>query len=429
MTLLHPFILTKPRSDVKASYARGSLLVLYFFLLFSLLEATPKVRLGADLLFEEINLELIRGKKIGLITNHTGVDSQLQLTADKLFESGKEWKLVALFGLEHGISGSSYAEESVQHGKFEAIPIYSLHGQTRRPTPEMLADIDLLIYDVQDVGCRSYTYMTSLCYIIEAAAKQRIPVIVLDRPNPINGVVIDGPMLEEKTRSFIGYINVPYCHGMTVGELAYYFNEEYQIGCKLTVIPMKGWKRTMGYQETGLTWIPTSPQMPEVDSPLFYPMTGLLGQLGVVNIGVGYTLPFKVVGAPWIDAKQFAKALNKQKLPGVTFIPFHYKPFFGMYKNEECHGVKIIVTDSKVFRPVAVDYLVMGMLKTLYPKVISQKLANLSPSQKALFHQANGTTKILEILEKEPYAAWKLIEFNSKERADFVEKRKKHLLY
>lgn len=225
-----------------------------------------KVELGVDVFFKDGIYKELKGKRVGLVTNHTGVNSQLQSTIDLFQNNAPGVKLVALFAPEHGINGQAYAWERVEDKKSApGIPIYSLHGDTRRPTAKMLDGIDVLVYDIQDIGCRSYTYTTTLFYVMEEAAKRNIPVIVLDRPNPINGVIVDCPMLEEKWRSFIGYINVPYCHGMTIGELARFFNEKYEIGCKLKVVLMKGWKRSMSYKDTGLQWVPTSPHIPEAD--------------------------------------------------------------------------------------------------------------------------------------------------------------------
>ncbi len=335
-------------------------------------------------------------------------------------------QVTALFGPEHGIAGEAHAEESVVHSKWAHLPVYSLHGATRRPTQQMLKEIDVLIYDIQCVGARSYTYPSTLFYAMEEAAKRGIEVIVLDRPNPINGVTIDGPMLDERFRSFIGYVNVPYCHGMTVGELARYFNAEYSVGCKLTVIPMEGWKRTMSYRDTGLPWIPPSPYIPEEDTPFFYPATGILGQLRILNIGIGYTLPFKIAGAPWIDAKKFADTLNSQKLPGVCFLPFHFKPFYGLYKGQNCQGVLIRVLDPLKYRPLSVQYLILGILKSLYPKQFKERLAETK--EKEFFHKANGTDEIFRILAEEKYPAWKLIEYQKDEREAFRQKRKAYLL-
>jgi uncharacterized protein YbbC (DUF1343 family) len=348
----------------------------------------------------------------------------------ELFKACKEIKLVALFAPEHGIHGAVHAAGHVAHKTGAGgLPIYSLHGETRRPTEQMLKAIDVLVYDIQDIGVRSYTYATTLFYAMEEAAKKGVRVIVLDRPNPINGIIVDGPMLQEEWRSFIGYINVPYCHGMTIGELAQFFNEEYHIGCDLRVVPMKGWKRTMNYADTGLAWVPPSPQIPESDTPLFCASTGLLGELQIVSIGVGYTLPFKVVGAPWIRAEEFAEKLNAQRLPGVRFIPFYYRPFFGSFKDQECQGVKIIITNPHACRPLSIQYLLLGMLKTLYPKQIEKKLSSLNRTCKNLFCQASGNDRALSLLQQETYIAWKLIEFQQASREAFLLKREQYLLY
>jgi uncharacterized protein YbbC (DUF1343 family) len=393
-----------------------------FFLFSVSLFATVSV--GVDVFFDEDHLSQLKNKKIALLTNHTGVNRDMVSTIE-LFQKTKQ--LVALFSPEHGLKGSGYAAESIQHGKEGEIPVYSLHGTTRRPKPEMLKNIDVIVYDIQCTGVRAYTYPTTLFYIMEEAAKAGIEVIVLDRPNPINGLTVDGPMLEEKWRSFIGYINIPYCHGMTIGELAQFFNEEYNVGCKLKVIPMKGWKRSMTYRETGLSWIPPSPNIPEPDTPLYCLSTGILGELSILNIGIGFTLPFKVVGAPWIRAKEFVAKLNEQKLPGVRFHPFHFRPFWGLYKGEDCEGVLLQVTNAKIYKPLSVQYLLLGMLKSLYPKEFSKKL--VETKNKDLFCKANGTALVHEILLKEKYPTWKLLEIHRAEREIFLEKRKNYLIY
>ncbi len=264
--------------------------ICFFILLACFAHVHGRVELGIDLFLEKHPEKLLEGKRVALVTNHTGVNKDLVPTVSLL---KPKLNLVALFSPEHGPDGSGYAWEKVlDKTSPDQIPIYSLHGKTRYPTDEMLQGIDTIIYDIQDIGVRSYTYATTLFYIMETAAKKQIPVIVLDRPNPINGMIVDGCMLDEKWRSYIGYINVPYCHGMTVGELAKLFNVEYKIGCQLTVIPMRGWKRDMSYKDTGLDWIPTSPHIPEADTPLFYASTGLIGDIAKVSHGVGYTLPF-----------------------------------------------------------------------------------------------------------------------------------------
>lgn len=395
----------------------------FFFFFCFVTCAQAEVKSGVDVFFEDDHTECLRNKRIGLLTNHTGVDSQMRSTYQRISE---QLKLTALFSPEHGLNGQHYAWESVRHGDDKGVPIYSLHGETRRPKPEMLKGIDVLIYDIQCTGVRAYTYPTTLFYAMEEAAKLGIEVIVLDRPNPINGITVDGPMMEEKWRSFIGYINVPYCHGMTIGELAQFFNEEYKVGCKLKVVPMKGWNRSMSYRDTGLAWIPPSPNIPEPDTPLFCPSTGILGELKILNIGIGFTLPFKIVGAPWILGKEFAEKLNAQKLPGVHFQPFHFRPFWGRYKGVDCEGILIRITDTTSYRPLSVQYMLLGMLKSLYPEEFMKRL---SEADKDLFCKANGTQAVYDILLKEKYPAWKLIELHKAERDSFLEKRKKYLIY
>jgi uncharacterized protein YbbC (DUF1343 family) len=380
--------------------------------------------------FREGLVDELKGKRVGLITNHTGVDSHLRSTIDLFLTRAPDIKLAALFAPEHGLTGQAYAFEEVADKKGpRGIPVFSLHGKTRRPTPQMLVGIDVLVYDIQDIGCRSYTYTTTLFYMMEEAAKRGIPMIVLDRPNPINGLIVDGPMLQKKWRSYIGYANVPYCHGMTIGELALFFNDKYQLGCELKIIAMKGWRRSMSFADTGLTWVPTSPYIPESVTPQFYASTGLLGELSLVNIGIGYTLPFKVVGAPWIKANQLADKLNEQKLPGVYFMPFHYRPFYGIHQGKDCQGIMIVVTDSKTYRPVSSQYMILGMLKNLYPKQVMARLNALEPSKKELFCKASGNDEMLTLLQQEKYVAWKLIVFQKEEREQFLQERKKYLLY
>jgi uncharacterized protein YbbC (DUF1343 family) len=399
-------------------------LSLFFIFQFLFIEA---VELGVDLFFKEGHFKKISKKNIGLIINHTARDGNLKSSLERFLKYSDRFYVKAIFAPEHGINGNIYAGKEVKNNKFKNIPIYSLHGKTRRPSSEMLKGIDVLIYDIQDLGSRSYTYVNTLFYVMEEAAKRNIEVIVLDRPNPINGITVDGPMLEKEYRSFVGYVNVAYCHGMTVGELARFFNCEYGVKCRLRVIPMRGWKRGMSFSDTGLFWIPTSPNIPEPDTPFYYPSTGILGELKILNIGIGYTMPFKVIGAPWIDAKVFAKTLNSQGLKGVFFMPFYFKPFYGLYEGQNCQGVKIVITNRKEYRPVTVQYLILGILKSLYPKVFLEKL-EMSRAAKSMFFKVNGTRKVFDILKNEKFPAWKLIEFQKKERGEFLKKRKKYLI-
>lgn len=398
----------------------------YFFLLLFPIFLFADVEVGSDVLFKEGRADkLFLGKKIGLVTNSTAINKNCQLTLDRL----RPYGVKVIFSPEHGFYGDVYADKAVADGKIDQIPLYSLEGERRRPTGEMLKGINVLVYDIQDIGSRSYTYLSTLFYCMEESAKRGIKFVVLDRPNPLGGLIVDGPSVEEKWRSFLGYINVPYCHGMTVGELAHLFNEEYNVGADLIVIPMKGWKRSMTFTQTGLPWVPTSPQIPEQDTPFFYSTTGLIGHCSLTSVGIGYTLPFKIVGAPWIDANCFAAKLNEQQLPGVEFRPFYFRPFFGKFKMDLCRGINIIITDASVFLPVTTQYTIMGVLKALYPakfKEAIEKVIN-SKSQKEVFNKLNGTEDILEIIYHEKYFIWRMKQRFQKDREAFLPIRAKYL--
>ncbi len=399
-----------------------------FTLLFFPIFLLSEVLLGVDVLFLD-QAKCLWGKRIGLVTNHTGVNRDLHSTVDLFLEQKEHISLIAVFSPEHGFNGSHPAGEKIENFSKNSIKFFSLYGENRRPTEKMLENIDVLVYDIQEIGARPYTYATTLFYIMEEAAKKKVAVYVLDRPNPMGGVLVDGPMLQENMRSFLGYINIPYCHGMTIGELACYFNGEYKVGVDLKIISMKGWQRSMTYQDTKLYWIPTSPNIPEPDTPFYFASIGALGELNIVNIGVGYTLPFKVIGAPWICGKDLAKKLNEQHLPGVIFAPCSFRPFFGLYKGENCEGVRIIITHYLVYRPLVIQYYLLGMLKSLYPKEFMSRIQNVSAQKKDLFFKVTGNEEIYNFLINEKYIIWKLIEFQKDEREQFINKRQKYLLY
>ena len=409
---------------------RGVCLHLFLcWLVWSACSLFGTVEVGIDRLFLPEYISLVEGKKIGLVTNQTGVNSALEPTL-KLFEKQQEegkLTLKCVFAPEHGLTGEDYAGEAVANQKTEkGVPIYSLHGATRRPTAEMLKGLDVIVYDIQDIGCRSYTFASTLFYVMEEAAKHDINVVVLDRPNPLGGKISDGPMLEDKFRSFVGYVNVPYCHGMTIGELARFFNEEYKVGCTLSVVPMLGWTRGMRFEQTGLPWIPTSPNIPEPSTPFFYPVTGLLGELRLVSIGVGFTLPFKIVVAPWIDRKLFAKRLNRGCPVGVHFQETRVKPFSGKNTGRICDGVLIVVTDWNRFNPIRVQYWIFDALKQMYPERFRQALSEMG-DQLNLFTLACGTKAIYDILLTEQCPYQKLIALHTQERGAFLKLRQKYL--
>jgi uncharacterized protein YbbC (DUF1343 family) len=406
-------------------------LSILILLLFTPILLFSKVAPGLEQLFTSPHLDLIKNKKVALLTNQTAVTSSLKHAIPLFKEMGQQhgFTLHTLFAPEHWIDGSLWEYKEIKNALDpDGIPIYPLWGKTQRPTDEMLKEIDILVYDIQDIGSRSYTYIGNLFICMEEAAKKKIPVLVLDRPNPINGLMIDGPMLEKKFfGSIVGYMNVPYCHGMTVGELADYYNHEYQIGCELHVVPMQGWKRWMSFTDTDLFWIPSSPNIPQANTPLYYPITGIIGELNLVNIGINYTKPFEVLGAPYIDAVSFSQALNQQKLPGVQFTPHYWMPTSGTYKDKLCKGILIHVIDPKAYLPVSTAFTILGLLKTLYPKEFSAGLKK-SLDRMSMLCKVTGCEEMPQLLNEEKYITWKLRSLHEKERKEFVDKRKKYLI-
>jgi uncharacterized protein YbbC (DUF1343 family) len=336
-------------------------------------------------------------KKIGLITNPTGVDRNLHATIDLLFDSRKV-TLVALFSPEHGVRGNYEAGEHVETytDTKTNLPVYSIYGRTNKPTPAMLKGIDVLVYDIQDIGSRSYTFISTLGLAMEAAAENNIEFMVLDRPNPLGGLKMEGSLVEPGFVSFVSQFPIPYIHGLTIGELAIYLNKEGLLAnkakCKLTVIEMKGWKRSMSFEETGLPWVPSSPHIPHAHTPYFYPATGILGELYVMNIGVGYTLPFQLAGAPWVNADSLSKNLNNLKLPGLIFRPIHYKPYYSTSKGKMIHGVQIHIADFDKATLSLVQFYLLQECHTLWPDKNVFELCD--SSRLSMFDKVCGTDKI-----------------------------------
>jgi len=313
------------------------------------------VETGLEMLVKS-KFEILKGKKVGLITNPTGVDRNLKSAVD-IINSFPGVKLTALYGPEHGVRGEFTAGEIIGSSvdPVTKLPVYSLYGKTRKPTKEMLKGIDILVYDVQDIGSRSYTFISTLGLAMEAAAENNIPFVVLDRPNPLGGIRMEGCLVQPGFTSFVSQFPVPYIHGMTVGELARFLNEEgllkEGIKCRLEVIKMTGWNRNMSFEETGLPWVPSSPHIPHARSALFYPATGIIGELYVASIGVGYTLPFQLFAAEWINGDSLAANLNTLNLPGVIFRPVHYKPYYSVSQGKMVHGVQIHLTHIAALPP------------------------------------------------------------------------------
>jgi uncharacterized protein YbbC (DUF1343 family) len=321
---------------------------------------------GIDVLRAD-GFALLKGRRIGLITNHTGRARDGATTIDLIHDAaaGNGHSLVALFSPEHGIRGILDTNVPSTTDARTGLPIHSLYGDTRHPTDAMLQGIDTLVIDLQDIGARFYTYMTTMAYAMEEAGKRKIEVIVLDRPNPIDGVHIEGPALDKAAFGFTGYFAMPVRHGMTLGELATLFNEENHIGANLTVVSMKNWRRDAWFDQTALPWTSPSPNMRNLYQAALYPGIGAIEGTNL-SVGRGTDTPFEHIGAPWIDGAQLSSALNERRIPGVSFYPVRFTPASSKYANEECQGVFMLVTDRLSLRPVRLGVEIAAMLHKLY---------------------------------------------------------------
>ena len=372
---------------------------------------------------------ILQGKRVGLITNPTGVDNNLRSTIDILHEApGVE--LVALYGPGHGVRGDVHAGDKIDSfiDPNTGVPVYSLYGATRKPTPEMLEGVDLLVYDIQDIGCRSYTYISTMYLAMQAAAENNIEFVVLDRPNPLGGLKVEGNLVEEEFISFVSQLKIPYVYGLTCGELAEMINGERMIPkpCKLTVVKMKKWRRKMHFGDTGLPWVPTSPHIPFAHSAWFYPVSGILGELGYMSIGVGYTLPFEMFAAEWINAEEFAGALNAKRIPGVSFRPMHLKPYYSVGQGKSLQGVQIYLTDFNKARLSDIQFHVMEVAATLYP---GHKIFDHAPENRFdMFDKVSGSNFIrLEFSKNHRYDDIK--SYWTKDEEAFRKLSKKYYLY
>lgn len=403
-------------------------LLIIFFLTLSTLVSAKGVKTGIEVLQAQ-NFRILEGKRVGLITNPTGVNSTFQSTID-ILHAAPNVELVALFGPEHGVRGDVHAGDKVDNltDKRTGLPVYSLYGATRKPTPEMLKGIDVLVYDIQDNGCRSFTYISTMGLAMEAAGEQGIEFVVLDRPNPLGGQKIEGNLTEPAFTSFVSQFPIPYIYGMTCGELAQMINAQKMIAtpCKLSVVKMKGWKRSMTWEKTGLPWIVASPHIPHKHSSYFYPVTGILGELGYLSIGVGYTLPFELVGSPWMNAEEVSTALNNLKLKGIHFRPIHFKPFYATFKGEQCQGVQIHFTDYASARLTEIQFYIMQEVSRLYPDKAIFDMAN--PSRFGMFDKVCGSDQIrLRFSEKHQVAS--ILDYFRKDEENFRKASRPFYLY
>jgi uncharacterized protein YbbC (DUF1343 family) len=403
------------------------LITIFLFLILNAFAAS-KVKTGIEVLRDN-NFKIFQGKRIGLITNPTGVDSQLKSTVDILSEAAGV-KLVALYGPEHGVRGDVYAGDKIETtiDKQTGIPVYSLYGKTRKANAEMLKGVDVLVYDIQDIGCRSYTYISTMGLAMEAAAENNIEFVVLDRPNPIGGLKVEGNLAEDKFISFVSQFKIPYIYGLTCGELAKLLNGENMLKktCKLTVIPMKGWKRSMTFDQTGLPWVLTSPHIPQATSAYYYAASGILGEFSFMSIGVGYTLPFQLFAKDSIDATSLSKRLNDLQLPGVLFRPIFLKPFYAVGQGKNYSGVQFYLTDYAKVRLTEIQFYVMQEMAALYPdkKCFGQE----TEKRYDMFDKVCGSDQIRLLMAKNMKVE-DMLPYWRKDEAAFQQLSKKYNLY
>jgi uncharacterized protein YbbC (DUF1343 family) len=380
------------------------------------------VRTGLDNI--DAHQDLFKGKRLGIIANHTSYNREGQYIVD-VFRAMKDVRVVALFSPEHGLRGSEEAGAKIGNGTdpVTGLPVHSLYGKINKPTPQMLADVDVLVFDIQDVGARFYTYLYTMSLAMEAAAENHKRFVVLDRPNPINGVQLEGPILEPKFATFVGLYPIPVRYGLTVGELAQMINGEgwlaRSIKADLTIVPLTGWQRGMWFDQTGLRFIKPSPNMSDLDTAALYPGLCLLEGTNLSE-GRGTPKPFRQFGAPWIDSTALAAKLNALNLPGARFVAASFTPTSSKFQNQKCHGVEILLADRTRLEPFWSGVLIVNELNQMYPN-------NFKWSEKH-FDRLCGTATIREaIIAQKPLpplkAAW------SAECKTFDQTRRKHVLY
>lgn len=395
-----------------------------------LLCATAQVKPGIEVLRDN-GFAQLQGKRVGLITNPSGVDNNLKSTIDILAEAPGV-QLVSLYSPEHGVRGDVHGGVHMADSVDAAtgIPVFSIYGKTYKPTPEMLKDVDVLVYDIQDNGCRSFTFISTMGKAMEACAEQGKEFMVLDRPNPIGGDKIEGNVVEDSCYSFVSQFSIPYLYGLTPGELAQYLNEEGLLegGKKtaLSVVPMEGYTRDMDFRATGMPWVLPSPHMPTPEHALYYPMSGILGELYAMNIGVGYTLPFQLFCAEWIEAPKMVKALEEKNIPGIKFRPIFIKPFYSTGKDKILQGVQAYVTDKDKAPLTLVQFYVMEALAELYP---DHKLFDIGDKKRySMWDKVCGSKEIRTRFTRD-YKVADMVDYWNKDVDTFRQASAKYHLY
>ncbi|MBF0405990.1 MAG: DUF1343 domain-containing protein [Candidatus Riflebacteria bacterium] len=379
------------------------------------------LKLGIDVLMEE-NQDLIKGKKVGMLIAPSSLNSEFEHTIDVI---AKIANIKAVFTGEKYFR--SLTEDASKTKKIDVLTearVYEIIDPLKRPTIEELDMCEIIIIDVQDIGIRYFNYVTILAQFLELARDIDLPVILLDRPNPINGLLVAGPMLDESLRSRFGVYPIPLVHGMTYGELALYFNKVFGLGAKLTVIGMEGYSREMTYSDTGLHWVPPSDHLSEPDYPSYYAITGFLGEMGVFSTGVGTTRPFHYVLAPWMDGELIAHNLDKYNLKGIRFRAVSTKPYYGLYERKQVSGIEIIILDSLAYDPVITGVAILQVLFRLYPDRIPLDNTSLAQNMDILL----GVSYIRESILKKAQINAIISEWNIK-LAGFLDRRKNFLIY
>ncbi len=365
-------------------------------LLLTAIAATAQVKTGIDVLCDN-GFEPLQGKRVGLVTNPTGVNRDLVSTVD-LLANAPGVTLAALYAPEHGVRGNvtAGAKVATYTDTQTGVKVWSIYGTTTKPTAAMLAGIDVMVYDIQDIGSRSYTFISTMGKCMEACAENGIPFIVLDRPNPLGGEKVEGCLVDSDCVSFVSQYPVPYVYGLTCGELARYLNGEgllrRGVRCDLTVIPMQGWRRDMLWQDTGLEWVMTSPHVPQPVSALFYPASGILGELDYMNIGVGYNLPFQLFCASWADAAKLANTLNDMDIKGFRFRPIHICPYYGLGTGRDLQGVQPYITDYDACELTLLQFHVMEAVASLWPA--HKPFATATAARLAMFDKVCGSKSV-----------------------------------
>jgi len=384
-------------------------------------EGSSRLKTGIEVLARE-HPEIVRGKKLALLTARTAVDRELNHTIDRLAKAASI-KLI--------ITGDSYFREKMPdesgQNSFDALTnarIIEINDPLKRPSADVFSDSELLVIDFQDIGIRYFKYLTIMAQLLDLAREASLPVIVLDRPNPINGTTVAGPVLDVSLRSRFGVYPIPLIHGMTIGELALFFNKSYGLGANLTVIGMEGYHRNMSFRETALHWVPPSDHIPEPETPIYYAATGFLGELGVFSTGVGTNRPFRYVLAPWLDGEMLARKLERYKIPGVRFIPASEKIYYGLFANRTIGGVEIVINNFKSFDPPLAG---MAILKSLY-EMNAERIPLTNPAAAEALDTLLGNRFIRNGIVS-GQSLMEIYSSTQRELGEFIKKRREFLIY